>query len=178
MLMEPTRETLVARCRAGDRDAFGVLVNQYGLQVLRTARLILRDPLLAEDVTQETFIKAWRQIGSLRGDDPGPWLNRIAANESISAYRRRHRFDALVAAAGRLAPRKVPVPDEARIDLATALGRLDARSRAVVVLHYYRELTVEETAATLGLSVDAVKSRLKVALRRLRELAGSLEENT
>jgi RNA polymerase sigma-70 factor (ECF subfamily) len=78
MLMEPTRQTLVAQCQSGDRDAFAVLVNQYGLQVLRTARLILRDPSLAENVTQETFIKAWRQIGSLRSDDPGPWLNRIA----------------------------------------------------------------------------------------------------
>jgi RNA polymerase sigma-70 factor (ECF subfamily) len=178
MLMEPTLQTLVGQCQSGDRDAFGVLVNQYGLQVLRTARLILRDPSLAEDVTQETFIKAWRQIGSLRGDDPGPWLNRIAANESISAYRRRHRFDALVAAAGRLTQRSASAPDESRIDLAAALGRLDARSRAVIVLHYYQDLTVEETAANLGLSVDAAKSRLKVALRRLRELTGSPEEDT
>ena len=172
-------DSVVARARAGDRDAFDLLVDRYGLQVLRTAQLILRDRDLAEDATQETFIKAWRRIGTLRDDDPGPWLNRIASNESLSAWRRRHRFQGLVAAAGRLAPWSGPAPDEraAALDLAAALDRLDVRQRAVVVLHYYQDLTVEETAAALGLSPDAVKSRLKLALRHLRTLTGVAEED-
>ncbi|HYS01427.1 MAG TPA: sigma factor, partial [Candidatus Eisenbacteria bacterium] len=91
--MDPTIGRVIDRCRDGDRDAFDVVVARYGLQVLRTARLIVRDDALAEDVCQETFLKALRRIGSLRDEDPGPWLTRIAANESISAWRRRHRFD-------------------------------------------------------------------------------------
>lgn len=177
MLMEPSMQGVVDRCRAGDRDAFDLLVDRYGLQVLRTARLIVRDDGLAEDVTQETFLKAWRRIRSLRDDDPGAWLNRIASNESISALRRRNRFQGLVAAAGRFAVWTAPPPAEARVDLAAALDRLDPGQRAALVLHYYQDLTVEETAAALGISADAVKSRLKVALRRLRAMTGLAEED-
>src|SRR5207302_2817604 len=87
MLMDPALGRVIERCRDGDRDAFEEVVDRYGLQLLRTARLILRDQALAEDAVQETFVKAWQRIGSLREEDPGPWLTRIAMNESISSYR-------------------------------------------------------------------------------------------
>ncbi len=165
------------RCRSGDREAFGEVVARYGLQVLRTARLIVRDEALAEDVCQETLVNAWRRIRSFRGEDLGPWLMRIATNESISAWRRGHHFNALV---DRLAwlPRRIPTasPDH-RVDLARALDRLPARLRATVVLHYYHDLSVEATAGALDLHVDTVKSRLKTALRRLRVLTAAQEDS-
>src|SRR5437879_13419367 len=101
MLMDPTLGRVIERWRDGDRDAFEEVVDRYGLQLLRTARLILRDQALAEDAIQETFLKAWQRIGSLRDEDPGPWLTSIAKNESIATYRRRHRFPATTE---RLAP--------------------------------------------------------------------------
>jgi RNA polymerase sigma factor (sigma-70 family) len=67
------------------------------------------------------------------------------------------------------------VSPEARLDLSRALDRLKVEERAVVVLHYYEDMGVEETALTLGIPVDTAKSRLKTALRRLRELTGSEE---
>jgi len=67
MLMDPALTRVIERCREGDRDAFEEVVNRYGLQVLRTARLIVRDEAVAEDVCQETFLKAWRRIRTLRG---------------------------------------------------------------------------------------------------------------
>src|SRR5947207_13495544 len=101
MLMDPAFGRIIARWREGDRDAFEEVVDRYGLQLLRTARLILRDQALAEDAVQETFLRAWQRIGSLRDEDPGPWLNRIAMNESNSAYRRRHRFQSPTERIGR-----------------------------------------------------------------------------
>jgi RNA polymerase sigma-70 factor, ECF subfamily len=175
MLMDPTLGRVIERWRAGDRDAFEEVVDRYGLQLLRTARLILRDEALAEDAIQETFIKAWQRIGSLRDEDPGPWLTRIAMNESISTYRRRHRFQALTERFGRLGSSKPEVSSEARLDLAHALDQLTAEQRAALALHYYQDLSVEDTARMLKVPVDTAKSRLKTALRRLRELTGSEE---
>ncbi len=175
MLMDPTLGRVIERWRAGDRDAFEEVVDRYGLQLLRTARLILRDEALAEDAIQETFLKAWQRIGSLRDEDPGPWLTRIAMNESISTYRRRHRFQALTERFGRLRSSKPEVSSEARLDLAHALDQLTAEQRAALALHYYQDLSVEDTARMLKVPVDTAKSRLKTALRRLRELTGSAE---
>lgn len=175
MLMDPAMGRVIERWRAGDRDAFDEVVIRFGLQLLRTARLILRDEALAEDAVQETFVKAWRRIGSLRDEDPGPWLNRIATNESISAYRQRHRFQALTERFGRLTGPRSEVSAEDRLDLAHALDRLSAEQRAAVALHYYQDLSVEDAAKALGVPVDTMKSRLKVALRRLRALTGSTE---
>jgi RNA polymerase sigma-70 factor (ECF subfamily) len=137
--------------------------------------LILRDEALAEDAIQETFLKAWQRIGSLRDDDPGPWLTRIAMNESISTYRRRHRFQALTERFGRLGGARREVSSEARLDLAHALDQLNIEQRTAVALHYYQDLSVEETAQVLKVPVDTLKSRLKTALRRLRELTGAEE---
>jgi RNA polymerase sigma-70 factor (ECF subfamily) len=175
MLMDPTLGRVIERWRAGDRDAFEEVMDRYGLQLLRTARLILRDEALAEDAIQETFLKAWQRIGSLRDEDPGPWLTRIAMNESISTYRRRHRFQALTERFGRLGGSKPEVSSEAHLDLAHGLDQLSADQRAALALHYYQDLSVEETARMLKVPVDTIKSRLKTALRRLRELTGSQE---
>ena len=175
MLMDPVLGRVIERWRDGDRDAFEEVMDRYGLQLLRTARLILRDQALAEDAIQETFLKAWQRIGSLRDEDPGPWLTRIAMNESISSYRRRHRFQALTERFGRLGGGKHEVSSEARLDLAQALDKLTAEQRAAVALHYYQDLSVEETAKVLKVPVDTMKSRLKTALRRLRELTGAEE---
>jgi RNA polymerase sigma-70 factor, ECF subfamily len=175
MLMDPALGRVIARWREGDRDAFEEVVDRYGLQLLRTARLILRDEALAEDAIQDTFLKAWQRIGSLRDEDPGPWLTKIAMNESISTYRRRHRFQALTERFGRLGGGKPEVSSEARLDLTQALDKLTAEQRAAVALHYYQDLSVEETARALKVPVDTMKSRLKTALRRLRELTGGEE---
>ncbi|HEX9096463.1 MAG TPA: RNA polymerase sigma factor [Candidatus Dormibacteraeota bacterium] len=176
MLMDPTLGRVIERWRAGDREAFEEVMDRYGLQLLRTVRLILRDPSLAEDAIQETFLKAWQRIGSLRDEDPGPWLTRIAMNESISLYRRRHRFQALTERFGRLGGGRHELSSEARLDLSNALDQLSAEQRAAVALHYYQDLSVEETARVLKVPVDTMKSRLKTALRRLRKLTGSEEE--
>ncbi|HEV1997729.1 MAG TPA: SigE family RNA polymerase sigma factor [Candidatus Dormibacteraeota bacterium] len=174
--MEPTMGSLVDRVRSGDREAFALFVERYGLMVLRTARLIVRDPDLAEDVCQETFLKCWRRIGALKDENPAPWLNRIAANEAISAWRRRNRLQGLRERIGFFAGAGGDTRIEDRLDLGRALDRIKVEERAVVVLHYYQDLSVEDTALALGIPVDTVKSRLKAALRRLREMTRDEEQ--
>ena len=173
--MEPTVHNLVDRVMSGDRDAFAQFVERYGAMVLRTARLIVRDPDLAEDVCQETFLKSWRRMGSLRDEDPAGWLNRIAANEAVSAWRRRHRLQALRERIGLDPGSGAGVSTEEHLDLGRALDHLKVEDRAVIVLHYYHDLSVEATAEALGIPVDTAKSRLKTALRRLRDM-NSIEE--
>src|SRR5438132_6652107 len=161
MLMDPALGRVIERCRDGDRDAFEEVVDRYGLQLLRTARLILRDPALAEDAIQETFLKAWQRISSLRDDDPGPWLTRIAMNESISLYRRRHRFQALTERFGRLGGAKPEVSSETRLDLTHALDQLTAEQRAAVVLHSTQDLSVRERPRVLKALSNTITSPLK-----------------
>jgi RNA polymerase sigma-70 factor (ECF subfamily) len=96
-------------------------------------------------------------------------------NESISTYRRRHRFQALTERFGRLGGIKREVSSEARLDLAQALDKLTADQRVAVALHYYQDLSVDEAARVLKVPVNTMKSRLKTALRRLRELTGAEE---
>ena len=161
-----------------DREAFDKVVSRYGLQVLRTARLIVRDEALAEDVVQETFLKAWRSFDTLRDqEDPAGWLNRIAVNESISVWRRRHRFDALLERFGRQPSPQKETGTETKLDLKRALDRLTAEQRAAIALRYYQDLSVEETAEVLGIPIDTAKSRLKAGLRRLRELTQAVGED-
>ena len=162
--------SLLDRVRSGDRDAFAVFVDRYGLMVLRTARLILRDDDLAEDVCQEVFLKSWRRAGDLQGEDAAAWLNRIAANEAITAWRRRNRLVRIRERLGVEGRASEHLTSEDRIDLSAALDRLQVMDRAVLVLHYYQDLTVEATAEALGIPVDTAKSRLKTALKRLRDL--------
>src|SRR5207244_12390079 len=114
---------------------------------------------------QGTLLRAGQRIGSLRDEEPGPWLNRIAMNESISAYRRRHRFQALTERFGRLGGGKHQVSSEARLDLAQALDQLSAEQRAAVALHYYQDLSLEEAATSLRAPLDTMKSGLKPASR-------------
>ncbi len=170
-------ETVVDRCRSGDQRAFEQVVALHGPRVLRVARLIVRDGAMAEDVCQETFLKAWRRIGTLREQDIGSWLIRIAANESISASRRRHRWHFLAERLGRFGSTSSATASETRLDLSRALDRLTPQLRAAIILHYYQDLTVDETARALRIPVNTLKSRLKSALRRLREFTGAQEES-
>jgi len=170
-------DTVLDRCRAGDHRAFEEVIATYGLPVLNVARLIVRDEAMAEDVCQETFLKAWRRIRSLREEDIGSWLIRIAANESISASRRRRRWQVLAERLGRFSVQSEAAASESQLDLGRALDRLTPQLRAAITLHYYQDLTVEETARMLEVPIDTIKSRLKAALRRLRELTGAQEES-
>lgn len=183
LLPEPVKpeweETLVRRCQAGDRGAFDDLFASYRDDVFRFAFLVVRDSGLAQDVTQEAFIKVYRSIGKFGFRSSfKSWLYRVTVNEGISLLRRRRRREELpvvadaalfpTGVAGLGQPEEAAVEAEVRWALRAALLGLDPIHRSVVVLKYYSDYSDAEIAALLGCPVGTVKSRLHRARELLR----------
>jgi RNA polymerase sigma-70 factor (ECF subfamily) len=171
---------LVDRAREGDRQAFAELVRASGARLDATARLILRDPDLAQDAVQETLIRAWRSLPGLR--DPSTfdhWLHSLVAHACIDLARKRRRrvveveltplhFTEALDETGLVADRDL---------LDRALARLEPEERAVVVLHFYLDLPLPRVAEILGIPGGTAKSRLHRSLGILRSTM-SIDEVT
>ncbi|BEL08147.1 RNA polymerase sigma factor [Actinoplanes sichuanensis] len=168
---------MVARARAGDLDAYEVLVARFTVPAQRAATL-LGAGADADDVVQEAFVKAYRQLARFRGDSGfKAWLLAIVANETRNLVRSRRRREGLWL---RAAVREDPLrfePDPAESAMAAERRRLlieqlrvlDDRDRAVLLCRYLLDLSEAETAVTLGLPKGTVKSRTARALARLRD---------
>ena len=176
---------LVDQARQGDRAAFGELVNRYERNIFRLARHITQNEEDAEDVLQETFLKAFANLGQFQGHSKFyTWLVRIAVNESLMKLRRRKSdklvsLDEPVETEQDTMPREIAAWDEnpeqkyGRTEmnaiLAKAIDTLSPGFRTVFLLRDVEELSTEETATALDLSIPAVKSRLLRARLQLRE---------
>ena len=171
---------LVDRARRGDRQAFAELARASGARLDAAARLILRDPDLAQDAVQETLIRAWRSLPGLR--DPATfdhWLHSLVAHACIDLIRKRRRRVIEVDLADINDP---PAPDSVgqiadRDLLDRALARLEPEARAVVVLHLYLDMPLPRVAATLGIPIGTAKSAPPSVARAMR-FAVSIEEVT
>jgi RNA polymerase sigma-70 factor (ECF subfamily) len=179
----PTDDELIAAARTGDRDAVEALVVRHQPQVYRFALKTCADVESAKDVLQETLLALARSVESFRGEAAlSTWLYTVARNGCLRR-RRRSKFAPVreesleTLGAGQLdalvAPTRSPdqqlVDQEQRDSLDAALDTLDPGQREVLVLRDVEGLTAAEVATVMGLSVDAVKSRLhraRVALRR------------
>ncbi|HEX5709196.1 MAG TPA: sigma-70 family RNA polymerase sigma factor [Pyrinomonadaceae bacterium] len=184
-MRSPERETwLVLRAQAGDREAFDELLRGVQAQLFRYLLRLAGERELAEDVLQEVFIRVYRKLVWLH--DPAlfrPWAYRIATREAFKALRRERRWTEQVRDEELLASLPAREEDEgADADLIARLPRLVARvspaSRAVLLLHYLDELTLEEVSDVLELSTGTVKSRLAYGLATLRRLLGRDDETT
>lgn len=172
---------------AGDIAAFEQLMRRYNRTLFRTARAILKDDGEAEDALQEAYLLAYRSLQQFRGDARlSTWLVRIVANEALARLRKRSRRAAILplhhdddeaareAAAATEAP-EMDRPDHAmhRAEMRHLLeARIDALPdafRAVFVLRAVEELSVEDTAASLGIPEATVRSRFFRARSLLRE---------
>lgn len=167
---------LVERARRGDHDAFAELARAAVVRLDQAARLILRDPELARDAVQEGLIRAWRDLPKLRDPDRfDAWLHRLTVHACIDQTRRRRRrpmeVELTVIHAPAIADVSGALADRDQID--GVLRRLDERTRAVVVLHYFLGMPLTEVAATLGVPVGTVKSRLHRALGEMRIAIGA-----
>ncbi|MFN8478622.1 MAG: RNA polymerase sigma factor [Kouleothrix sp.] len=153
---------LVVRLRAGDVDAFELLVERYQLPLFRFLRGLVGSPEQAEDLLQETFLRAFRAIGSL--DDPGllrGWLYRIAHNLALSALRRRRLISWLPLQPGRLLG--VVSHDRTAIEAAevnAALACVPLDQRAPLLLHLVAGFSYAEVAVLLGVSEGTVRMRI------------------
>lgn len=176
--------TLVAAAKAGDISAFEALVSRYERKIFRLAQHITQNTEDAEDVSQEAFLKAYEHLGEFQGNSRFyTWLVRIAVNQALMKLRKRRTKDVSlddeIETEENFIPRDVedwgPSPEErysqeelARI-LSQVIGELDPSFRTVFQLRDVDELSTEETAEALGISVPAVKSRLLRARLKLRD---------
>ena len=176
---------LVERAKQGDLDAFTTLVNRYDGKILRLTQHITGNREDAEDALQEAFLKAFSHLKQFQGDSRFyTWLVRIAVNESLMKLRKRKTantvsLDEPVETEDDSLPREIaawdPSPEEryAQQELREILDRavqsLPPIFRTVFVLRDLDQLSTEETAEALNLSVPAVKSRLLRARLQLRE---------
>lgn len=176
---------LVSQVREGDQQAFTELVNRYAAKIFRLARHITRNDQDAEDVLQETFLKAYSRLDQFQGNSSFyTWLVRIGVNESLMKIRRRkdgkfvsldEEIETPSGAIARELPDDAEDPEEllGRRELgdvlAEAIDGLAETYRTVFVLRDVEGLSTEETAEMLGLSISAVKSRLLRARLQMRE---------
>jgi RNA polymerase sigma-70 factor, ECF subfamily len=167
---ELTDPALLAQAAAGDREAFGVLVARHQASVYRFARSVVARAADAEDVLQQTFLAGWRSAGRFRGESSvRTWLLVIARNAALNLRAQDARraeadvpLDELGMAAGWGAddPESAAVLAERRAVVEAAFQALSAAEREVLTLRDLEGLSGEETAALLGVTVPAVKSRL------------------
>lgn len=176
---------LVERSKAGDSAAFEQLVKQYDRQIYRTALHITQNREDAEDITQDVFFKAFQKLEQFQGNSKfSTWLVRIAVNESLMRLRRRKTSKTVSMdqdveteegaiprdfAEWRPNPEQIFSQSELGDILRKTIAGLPPGFRTVFTLRDIENLSTEETAEALGLSVPAVKSRLLRARLQLRE---------
>ena len=165
------QQDLVERARRGDHDAFAALAGAALFRLDAAARLILRDPDQAKDAVQETLVRAWRDLPTLRSPDRfDAWLHRLLYRACIDEARRlrRHRVDV------ELTPIDSPQVGDMtssindRDQLERGFSRLEPEARALIVLHHYLDLPLPEVASVLGIPLGTAKSRLHRALQSMR----------
>jgi RNA polymerase sigma-70 factor (ECF subfamily) len=167
----------IAAARRGDQDAFCTLVARYQQVAFRAAYLVVRDAALAEDTTQEAFVRAYQALGSFREGEPfRPWVLRIVTNLALNEVRSRNRRHGLLERLGRFRPEPLPSPDrqaeqdEERALLWRAINELREEDRIVLYLRYFLDLPEREIALAIGHPPGTVKSRLSRASARLRDV--------
>ena len=172
-----TELRLVRQAQQGDLVAFERLYRDNERKVFGLCFRLSSDPALAEELTQEVFVRAWRKLSSFRGESAfSSWLYPLTVNVALSERRSRKRRDARIVATEdpaslERAPR-TPAP-ESGFDLEKAMAALPPGARAVFVLHDVEGRTHEEIASLLGLAAGTSKAQLHRARRLLREALAS-----
>ena len=172
--MELSDEAAVLAVRAGNRDAFRVLVERYSRSVFRLGYRMTGNEQDAEDVVQEAFLRAFKQLNRYESRSSfSTWLYRIAANYSLDLIRARRTTDSV---------EDVPLtepsagPDRllnsARIEetVDAALNSLTQQERTAFVMRHYEGLSIEEIGGTLGINNNAAKHSVFRAVQKLRKV--------
>ncbi len=182
--MEGTDAAIVLQVRAGDIDAFRGLVERHSRKVFHLAFRMTGNEHDAEDIVQETFMKAYRQLDRFESRSSfGTWLHRIAANCALDAIRARKVRDD-VAHSPNADPAPVidatagrdPLPDsdafgaEVREKVGAALNELTDAERAAFVLRHFEGLPIVEISKTMGLRDNATKNTIFRAVQKLRRI--------
>lgn len=180
--MPLTDAAAVAKARDGDSDAFRLLVERHSRAVFRVAQRMTGSTQDAEDVVQETFLKAYRQLGRFESRaNFSTWLHRIAVNCSIDLIRARRTretghetsdLEVLGATAetrdAGLSPERLMLSAEVQDRVQAAMQALSGMERAAFTLRHFEGRTIDEISAALGLKTNAAKHSIFRAVRKMR----------
>jgi RNA polymerase sigma-70 factor, ECF subfamily len=187
--MELADQAVIERARSGDSDAFRVLVERHSRALFRLSFRITGNESDAEDVVQETFLRAYRQLGKFDGrSNFGTWLYRIAANCALDFVRARSRRGEKVGETGAAnsgsregasdpilsAPAKDPGPErlamssQVRERVAEAMDELSPAERTAFVLRHFEGMCIEDVSRALGCQAGAAKHSVFRAVQKLR----------
>ena len=169
---------LVLRARAGDREAYELIVVERGEHLYRTALAILGHEADARDATQDALIAGWQRLTDLRDPDRfEAWLGRILVNQCRMALRARGRVREMQwpTDANYRPPTDRPPASAETLAFDEAFERLSADQRAILVLHHLHGYGVREIAAWLGIPAGTVKWRLSRARGALRDALAETE---
>lgn len=177
---ELTDQDLIRRARRGDLPAFGVIVKRYQGSVYNVCYRFMGERQLAEDLTQDAFIRAHQRLDSYDDDRPfGPWIRRVAANLCINELNRNKQLvfslnEQMDTPTDQLTrgPEEAQVEREQRHSVRQAILELPANYRAVIELRHFHDLSYKEIAEALSIPLSDVKSHLYRARQTLaRRLA-------
>lgn len=179
-------QLLIARVRSGDSDAFRLLVERHMKQAYDIAFGFVRDHDAAQDVAQEAFIRAYRSLGSFRGESQfSTWLYRIVTNLALNRVKQDRRAQArsvalpVAALLGVTGVSDLEQEPHFREHLEKALHELTTLQRSVVILRHMEELSTKQVSEILRCSEGTVKTHLFRAMEKLRRrLAHFREEGT
>ena len=179
--MPQTDAAAVALARDGDSEAFRALVERHSRAVYRLAHRMTGSPQDAEDVVQETFLRAYKQLGRFESRaNFGTWLHRIAVNCSIDLIRsRRHQetghdsadlehYEAAADDRVDPSPERLMLSTQVQERVGVAMDSLTHMERAAFVLRHYEGCDIEEIARTLGVQANAAKHSVFRAVQKLR----------
>lgn len=171
---------LIEGCRSGDRQAQRAVYDRHADRVYRIALRLTRDEQDAFDVAQDTFVRAFEQIGGFDARSRlGTWLYRIATNEALQLFRRRdteRRHLRIVSEQKNHATR--PEAEAAQHEVDDALGQLSDEHRTILIYRYQEGFSYEEIADVLEIAPGTVASRLNRARAEIRALLGGDTEET
>ena len=181
---------VLARARQGDEDAFRVLVEQHSRSVFRLAYRMTGNEQDAEDIVQESFLRAYKQLGRFESRaNFGTWIYRITANCCVDLMRTRQarhdqsRREALDAAeqlpvSDNPGPERLAESAEIEQSVQTALADLSPLERAAFTLRHYEGRSIDEISALLGLGTSAAKHSVFRAVKKLRAALAPLRRHT
>lgn len=182
--MHPDEAAAVAQARDGDHEAFRVLVERHSRRMYRLAYRMTGRAEDAEDIVQETFVRAYRQIGRFeQRSDFGTWLYRIAFNCAIDYMRAGPRresaepadtLDRLASAPSAPSPDDLVYAGQIGRSVQVALEGLSAKERAAFLLRHYHGCSIDEICRALNLKSNAAKHSIFRAIRKLRVALGPL----
>lgn len=179
------QHTIIESVLRGNRDAYASIIDEYQSMVFRYTWQIVKNQDIAEDLTQETFIKAYEKLHQYRTDAAFKgWLLRIARNNAMNYFRKNKTQDVSLdednGLQEYLPETKSKSPDKAAIDsekeeiLNRAISQLSKEKREIILLHYYEEMSLAEIAELMDKKTGAIKTAIHRIRLEIREIIESM----